>query len=131
MEEAFLSSIMKDLNSNLAVSKPLLMDMMDGGDRSYRLRDGSVIEIPEDQLRIIWDACDDSQRIRLRLPIYVSTDISGEVSAWKVEGLAEAAVVAKILGRRIHRDGYLRIYHPDLKELRSKIGDAVLVVFTP
>ncbi len=122
---------MKDLNSNLAVSKPLLMDMMDGGDRSYRLRDGSVIEIPEDQLRIIWDACDDSQRIRLRLPIYVSTDISGEVSAWKVEGLAEAAVVAKILGRRIHRDGYLRIYHPDLKELRSKIGDAVLVVFTP
>lgn len=131
MEEAFLSSIMKDLNSNLAVSKPLLMDMMDGGDRSYRLRDGSVIEIPEDQLRIIWDACDDSQRIRLRLPIYVSTDISGEVSAWKVEGLAEAAVVARILGRRIHRDGYLRIYHPDLKELRLKIGDAVLVVFTP
>lgn len=131
MEEAFMSSIMKELNSNLAASKPSLMEMMDGGDRTYRLRDGSVIEIPEEQLRIIWDACDDAQRLRLRLPIYVSTDVSGEGSAWKVEGAVEAPVVAKILGRRLHRDGFLRLYHPDLRELRDKIGDAVLIVFTP
>lgn len=131
MEEAFMSSIMKELNSNLAASKPSLMEMMDGGDRTYRLRDGSVIEIPEEQLRIIWDACDDAQRLRLRLPIYVSTDVSGEVSAWKVEGTVEAPVVARILGRRLHRDGFLRLYHPDLRELRAKIGDAVLIVFTP
>lgn len=131
MEEAFMSSIMRELNSNLAVSKPSLMEMMDGGDRTYHMRDGSVIEIPEEQLRTIWDACDDSQRLRLRLPIYVSTDITGEGSAWKVEGSAEAAAVARILGRKVYRDGYLRLYHPDLRDLRSKIPDAVLVVFTP
>ncbi len=131
MEDAFMSSIMRELNSNLAASKPSLMEMMDSGDRTFRLRDGSVIEIPEEQLRLIWDSCDDSQRLRLRLPIYVSTDISGEGSAWKVEGAVEAAVVARILGRRQYKEGYLRLYHPDLRDLRAKIGDAVLITFTP
>lgn len=131
MEEAFLSSIMKDLNSNLAVSKRTLAEMMDDGDRTYRTRDGSVVEIPEDQLRVLWDVCDDSQRIALRLPIYVSTDTSGEVSAWKVDGRVEAPVVAALLGKRMHRDGYLRLYHPDLSDLRAKIPDCIMIVFTP
>ena len=131
MEEAFMRNIMKDLNSNLAVSKRTLEQMLDSGDRTYKVRDGSTVEIPEEQLMLLWDACDDSQRIALHLPIYVSTDTSGETSAWKVEGRVEAPVVAKILGKRLHKDDYLRIYHPDLRDLRSKIGDAIMMVFTP
>lgn len=131
MGEAFMRNIMKDLNSNLAVSKRTLEQMLDSGDRTYKVRDGSTVEIPEEQLMLLWDACDDSQRIALRLPIYVSTDTSGETSAWKVEGRVEAPVVAKILGKRLHKDDYLRIYHPDLRDLRSKIGDAIMMVFTP
>ena len=131
MEEAFMRNIMKDLNSNLAVSKRTLEQMLDSGDRTYKVRDGSTVEIPEEQLMLLWDACDDSQRIALRLPIYVSTDTSGETSAWKIEGRVEAPVVAKILGKRLHKDDYLRIYHPDLRDLRSKIGDAIMMVFTP
>ena len=131
MEEAFMRNIMKDLNSNLAVSKRTLEQMLDSGDRTYKVRDGSTVDIPEEQLMLLWDACDDSQRIALRLPIYVSTDTSGETSAWKVEGRVEAPVVAKILGKRLHKDDYLRLYHPDLRDLRSKIGDAIMMVFTP
>lgn len=131
MEEAFMRNIMKDLNSNLAVSKRTLEQMLDSGDRTYKVRDGSTVEIPEEQLMLLWDACDDSQRIALRLPIYISTDTSGETSVWKVEGRVEAPVVAKILGKRLHKDDYLRIYHPDLRDLRSKIGDAIMMVFTP
>ena len=131
MEEAFMRNIIKDLNSNLAVSKRTLEQMLDSGDRTYKVRDGSTVEIPEEQLMLLWDACDDSQRIALRLPIYISTDTSGETSAWKVEGRVEAPVVAKILGKRLHKDDYLRIYHPDLRDLRSKIGDAIMMVFTP
>ena len=101
MEEAFMRNIMKDLNSNLAVSKRTLEQMLDSGDRTYKVRDGSTVEIPEEQLMLLWDACDDSQRIALRLPIYVSTDTSGETSTWKVEGRVEAPVVAKILGKRL------------------------------
>ena len=131
MEEAFLSSIMKDLNSNLVVSKRTLAEMMDSDDHTYKTRDGSVVEIPAEQLRILWDVCDDSQRISLRLPIYVSTDVSGEVSAWKVDGRVEASAVAALLGKRLHRDGYLRLYHPDLSDLKAKVPDCIMIVFTP
>ena len=75
MEESFVNSIMKDLNSNLAVNKRTIEQMMDSGDHTYRTRDGSVVEIPEDQLEFLWGVCDDRQRISLRLPIYVSTDM--------------------------------------------------------
>lgn len=126
----FLSSVLKDLNSNLAAGKRPISEMMDG-DRTYRMRDGSVIEIPEDQLRRVWDACDDAQRIQVRLPFYVSTDTSGETEAWKVEGRADAAVVAALLGKKIHREGYLRLYFPDLRELKRLIPDCYVVVFTP
>ena len=64
------------------------------------------------------------------VPIYVSTDTAGETSAWKVEGRVEAAVVAKLLGKRIHREGYLRLYYPDLGELKRLIPDCYIVVFS-
>ena len=131
MEESFVNSIMKDLNSNLAVNKRTIEQMIDSGDHTYRTRDGSVVEIPEDQLEFLWGVCDDRQRISLRLPIYVSTDIGGEGAAWKVDGRVEAPVVAAILGKKLHRDDYIRLYHPDLKDLRAKIPDCVMIVFTP
>ncbi len=121
---------MRDLNSNLAAERHLLTEMMDGKN-TYGIRDGSVIEVPMEQLQVIWDVCDDSERIRLRIPFYVGTDISGEGSSWKVEGTAEAAVVAKLLGKKIHREGYLRLYHPDIKQLKSMISDCFLMMFTP
>lgn len=125
-----MASIMKELNSNLAAERRPLTEMIDG-DRGYRMRDGSVIEVPEEQLRRIWDACDDTVRIRLRIPLYVSTDVSGETSAWKVEGVAEAAAVAALLGKRLHREGYLRLYNPDLRDLKRLIPDCYVVSFTP
>lgn len=126
----FVASIMQDLNSNLAAGKKPLTAMVDG-DRTYNIRDGSTIDVSPEQLQTIWDACDDSERIRLRLPIYIGTDVSGEISAWKVEGEVEAAVIAKLLGKKIHREGYLRLYHPDLKQLKTMIPDCFLMVFTP
>lgn len=131
MEDGFMQSIMKELNSNLAVGKRTLAEMVDSGDHTYRTRDGSTVEISDEELQYLWSICDDSQRISLRLPIYISTDISGETSAWKVEGRVEAPVVAAILGKRLHRDGYLRLYNPDLREIRAKIPDSVMIVFTP
>lgn len=125
-----IETMLSELNNNLAAGKRGLEEMMEG-DRTYRTRDGSVIEIPEDQLRTIWDACDDAQRIALKLPIYVSTDVSGETDAWKVSGRVEAAVVAKLLGRSMYRDDSVRLYYPDLKRLKSLIPDAYMVVFMP
>jgi len=127
----FLSSVMSELNSNLAVGKRTLEQMMDSGDHSYRTRDGSVVTIPKDQMEFLWGICEEPEKIRLRLPIFVSTDISAETGAWKVEGTPEAAVVARILGKKMFKDGFLRLYHPDLKDLKAKIPDAIMIVFTP
>lgn len=130
MEPRIIEGMMSELNRNLAVSRKTIAEMMDAEDFSYRTRDGSIVNIPEEQLRMIWDMCDDQERIRLRLPIFVATDTSAESSAWKVEGRTEAGVVARFLGKRMFREDMVRIYHPDLKELRSKIPDAIMIVFT-
>jgi uncharacterized protein (UPF0216 family) len=84
-----------------------------------------------EQFMKIWNVCDDSERIRLRLPIYVSTDTSADQSAWKVEGRTEVSVVSKLLGKHSAREDYLRLYYPDFKELRKIIPDAHMVVFMP
>ncbi len=127
----FVKAIMSDLNRNLAVSKPSLFEMEQSEDYTYRTRDGSVIDIGREQFEVLWNVCDDSERLRLRIPIYVSTDVSGEVSAWKVDGKVEASVVAKLLEKPIFRDDRVRLYNPDLKKLKSMIPDAYMVVFTP
>ena len=130
MEYGIVEGMMAELNRSLAVGRKTLVEMIDSGDHTYRTRDGSVAKIPEDQLRMIWGACDDSERIRLRLPLFVYTDSSAESGAWKVEGRTEATFVAKFLGKAQFRDDMVRIYHPDLKELRSKIPDAIMIVFS-
>ena len=127
----FLVSVMSDLNSNLAVGKRTLEQMMDSKDFSYKTKSGSTVSIPAEQMEYLWELCDESEKIRLRLPIFVSTDISAESGAWKVEGEPEATVVARILGKKMFKNGYLRLYHPDLRDLRAKIPDAIMVVFTP
>ena len=127
----FLASVMSDLNSNLAVGKRTLEQMIDSGDFTYKTKDGSTVSIPKEQIEFLWGVCDESEKIRLRLPIYVSTDISSEIGAWKVEGNPEATVVARILDKTMFKPGYIRLYHPDLKDLKSKIPDAIMMVFTP
>lgn len=126
----FVDSIMSDLNRNLAAEKVPLEEMRDGR-RSYRMRDGSTIEVPVDQIDVLWDACGDATRLRLKVPIYVATDVSAEVSAWKVEGIAEAEVIAALLGKTVRKSGFLRLYYPDLKILREKIPDCLIMVFSP
>ncbi len=127
----FLASVMSDLNSNLAVGKRTLEQMMDSKDFSYKTKSGTTVSIPAEQMEYLWELCDESEKIRLRLPIFVSTDISSDIGAWKVEGIPDANVVARILGKSMHREGYIRLYHPDMKDLKSKIPDAIMVVFMP
>ncbi len=127
----FLASVMSELNSNLATGKRTLEQMKDSGDYSYKTKNGAVVPIPEEQIDYLWEICDESEKIRLRLPIFVSTDISAESGAWKVEGEPEATVVSRILGKKMFKEGLIRLYHPDLRDLKCKIPDAIMMVFTP
>ena len=126
-----IESMMSELNTNLAAGKRSLDEMRASGDYSFNVRGVGKVEIPKEQVDILWDVCDDSERLRLRLPIYVSTDTSSDSGAWKVEGRTEAAVVARLLGKRMHRDDLVQLHYPDYKELKSKIPDAIMVIFAP
>ncbi len=127
----FLASVMAELNSNLPVGRRTLEQMVDSGDYSYKTKDGSEVVISKEQIDLLWTLCDEGEKIRLKLPIFVSTDTSYETGAWKIEGKDEAAVVSRILGKTLIKEGYLRLYHPDLKELRQKIPDSIMIVFRP
>lgn len=127
----FLASVMSELNSNLAVGKKTLEEMMESSDYTYRTKSGETVSIPKEQMDYLWEICEEPEKIRLRLPIYVSTDISADNGAWKVEGNPEATVVARILGKKMFKEGLVRLYHPDLKDLKDRIGDALMIVFVP
>ena len=126
-----VESMLAELNTNLASGKRSLEEMHESGDHSFQVRGGGSVEIPEVQLDLIWNVCDDSERLRLRLPIYVSTDTSSDSGSWKVEGRVEVAVITKLLGKTLHIEDRLRLYHPDYKQLKTMIPDAIMVVFTP
>lgn len=131
MQTPTVETMLSDLNSHLATGKRRIEDMKNDGDCTFTVRGGDKVEIPQEQVDLIWDACDDSQRIALRLPIYVSTDTSAESGAWKVEGRVEAPVVAKLLDKKMYREDMVRLYYPDYKRLKSLIPDAIMVVFMP
>lgn len=132
MKEATnIEAMMAELNRSIVVGRRTLCEMHDSGDYSFRTRDGSVVEIPEEQIDKIWNECTDQERIRLRLPIFVSTDTSSETGAWKVEGAIEAPFVSRLLKKPLYRNDLVRLYHPDLKRLRAEIPDAIMIIFTP
>jgi len=122
--------MISDMNRHIPVSRRTLLEHIESGDFTYRARNGHVCSFDKEELETIAGSCTEIEKMRLRLPIFVSTDISSE-GAWKVDGMTETAVVSKLLGRKPLREDMLRIYHADLKELRKKISNAVIILYLP
>jgi len=114
----------------MPVLRRTLLEHIDSGDLTYRTREGFTCSFDKDEIEILSETCTEIEKMRLRLPIFVSTDISSD-GAWKVDGITETVVVSKLLGKKSLRDDMLRIYHADLKELRKKIPNAVIVLYLP
>jgi len=108
-----------------------LTELLDSENPHYITKDGREVPIPRSELESMLDFCHDNERLRLRLPIYVSTDASSSGPTWKVEGLLEAAVTSRILGRGRLRDDLLLFYHPHLRELRKKFPSCFNILYTP
>lgn len=130
-EEGYVRSIMSELNRNLATERMTIERMVDEGIRTYKVRDGSIVEVPQDQIELLWEVCARMGAYNLRIPIYVTTDTAGEQGSWRVDGRMESDVIAEILGKRKTRDDSVRLHFADYRELRRKIPDLVMVVFAP
>ena len=126
-----IEHILSGINDHAPAGRKTIAEHMDSGDLTYRTRSGHVCELTADEMKLLWDACTEQEKLALRIPVMVMTDTSFEQSTWKVEGKAEASVISKILNKRQARDGLLYMYHPHLRELTKKLPNAVITVFVP
>lgn len=131
MDTKYVESIMKGMNTSIPVTKRTLIDYAEGDDLSYRTRTGETIQIERSEIELLMDVCTESEKIRLKLPILLSTDTSGEGTAWKVDGTVESKVIARLLDKPQFRDDSVKLYNPDYKNLRKMLPNAVVTVFIP
>ena len=126
-----IEHIIRDMNKHVPVSRRTLLEYLDSGCDTYETKDGQKVSVDRKELELLAGNCTEIEKMRLRIPILVSTDTSSESGAWKVEGRTEAAVVSRLLNKRLYRDDFLRLYHPDLKDLRRTLPSLVVVLFVP
>ena len=118
------------MNKHIPSSRRTVLEYIDSDDRTYRTKGGDICTIDKEEIDILCGYCTEIEKMRLRLPIFVSTDTSSE-NAWKVDGITETSVISKILERKPFREDMMRFYHPDLKRLRSLFPNAVAVLYLP
>ncbi len=124
-------SILRSLNQHMPRKRALLTELLDSKNPHYITKDGKEVAFPRSELEAMLEHCDDIERLRLRLPIYVSTDSRSSGPVWKVEGLLEAAVTSRIIGKDRIRDDLLLFYHPHLRVLRQKFPSCFNILYTP
>jgi uncharacterized protein (UPF0216 family) len=122
--------MISEMNRHMPSSRRSLLEHTESGDRTYRTKDGHTCSFDKEEIDLLNKICSEIERMRLRLPIFVSTDPASE-NAWKVDGTVETAVVSKLLERKPFRDDMMRFYHPDLKRLRDLLPNAVTVLYLP
>lgn len=123
--------MISDMNSNMPVNRRTLSDYLDNGDLTYNTRSGVKGTFSRMGLDRLDSICTEAEKMRLRLPIFVSTDILSESGAWKVEGKIEAGVVSKILGKPLYREDYVQLHYPDLVVLKNMMPEMVFILFLP
>ena len=126
-----VNNLMRDMNPCIPAGRRTLAEHTDSGDLTFRTKDGSVCQIGKDEIDLLSDVCTEQEKTVLRLPIFVSTDVHADGGAWKVDGTVESEVVARILGRSKFRPDTVRLYNPDLGELRRLLPNATFIVFLP
>ncbi len=126
-----IEKMIGEMNNHMAVSRRSLLDYLESGDSTFKTRSGDICSIPSEELEYLSSICTEIEKMRLKLPIFISTDISYEGGAWKVDGITETSVVSRILGKSPHREDMLRFYYPDMQKVRKLIPNAIEILFMP
>ena len=123
-------NMIRSINMHVPATRRSLLECLEGN-RTYRTRDGAECEMDPEEIEFLSSQCTEIEKMQLRLPIFVSTDISGDMPAWKVDGKVESKIVARILGRTQFREDSVRFYHPDYQRLVRKLPTTVTVLYLP
>jgi uncharacterized protein (UPF0216 family) len=126
-----IEHIVRDMNRHIPVSRRTLLEYLESEDDTYDTKDGQKCTIERKDLEFLASNCTEIEKMRLRIPIFVSTDMSCEGGAWKVEGRTEVAVVSKLLKKKAYKDDFLRLHYPDLMDLRKMLPSLISMLFLP
>ena len=126
-----LDKALMQMNSSVPVDRRSLLDYSENGNLTFSTRDGGTCEMSKEEIDYLCGVCTEIEKMRLKLPLLISTDCSGDITSWKVEGAVETAVVARVLGKTVIAPDHLRFYNPDLKRLRSLLPTCTAVTFLP
>ena len=126
-----VTRLIANLNSNIPVNRRTLMDYIENGNLTYTTKTGDVVEFPQEGIDYLASITNDQEKLTLRLPVFVSTDVAAERSAWKIEGRTETAVMSRVLEKKAHTEDRLPVYYPDLSKLKKKIPGLVFTLFLP
>ena len=119
------------LNSSTPAVKVPLLDLAECSEPSFRTRGGQTVDIERSEIDLLMETCTEMEKIRLRLPITMVTDTSGEMSAWRIDGATEANVIARILGKPLLKEDSIRIFYPDYQILRERLPTSIVVMYLP
>ncbi len=119
------------VNRSVPVNRRTIADYADNGDLFYSTKDGHICELDQGELDFLCSICSPTEMFRVRLPILIYSDTSGDCTSWKVEGPADISLVAKILRKSAASGEKLRFYNPDLKKLRQILEKSTFLVFSP
>ena len=126
-----VTKMLAGMNSSAPAGKVSLLDLADSDNPSFRTRSGTVIDIDRAEIDLLMGACTEMEKIRLKLPITMVTDTSGEMSTWRIDGKTEAAVISRILGKPLIKEDSVRIYYPDYQILREKLPSSIVTMYLP
>lgn len=112
----------------MSIGKRSLIDCMETDDYTYSIGNGEVCIMEKEEIDYISHQCDEIDKIRLKIPITVVPDVSGD-SMWRVDGMTESKVIAKILGKTLSNEGTLKFFNPDLAVLMKKLPSSVQILF--
>jgi len=121
--------IMGNMNFNVPVAKRSLLDYIDNGNLIYETRGGVTCSIEQSEIDLLSENCTECDKMKLKLPVSIVTDVSGPDGVWRVDGITESHVIAKILGRTQFKEDSVRFYNPDLAKLRKMLPNSVVILF--
>lgn len=119
------------MNTHMPAVRRTLLELSECESPSYRTRSGETIEIERSEIDYLLNECTEMEKMRIKLPIIVTTDISGEMPAWRVDGAAEAGIIARILQKPQFKADSVRFYNPDYQKIRKILPTSVIIAYLP
>lgn len=125
-----IEGMIRRLNSSVPVRRRTLIDYMENGGDTFETKEGPC-SFDRSLIDYLDSVTTDAEKLRLRLPIFISTDVSVPGGAWKVEGETEVAVAATILGRPARNPERMRLSFADVADLKRRLPGLIFPIFTP